>query len=148
MARILLAEDEHLLSTLWQNALEDAGHTVTVAHTGLQTLGYLGDREFDLLITDINMPDGGGFLVASEASRLNDRIPLIAVSGDPAILSTGVLARMPQMGADEILAKPVDLDHLLKLIETVLEKGPRKNLAERLAGLFESVGKHVRTKPE
>ena len=141
MAHILIAEDEPLLTAYWEGELVQAGHTVKVAHTGMQTLALLKDEQFDLMITDINMPDGGGFLVASEVSRMNDRIPLIAISGDPAILSTGVLGKMHKFGADAVAVKPISMDEMLKLIDQVIAAGPRENLLQRLAGLFESVGK-------
>lgn len=136
MAHILLADDERLIASLWCDALEHAGHTVAVAHTGRQTVEKLKQDKFDLLITDLNMPDGGGFLVTSEAGHINDEIPIIVVSGDPAILATGVLGKMSKFGADAVLVKPVDVEQLLGMIDKVIAEGPRKSLFERLSSLF------------
>lgn len=141
MADILLADDEQLLTALWKDALEEAGHAVTVAHTGLQALAHMRDRKFDLLITDLNMPDGGGFILTNEAVGLNDKMPVIVVTGDPAFLSTGILARMPRFGADELIVKPVDTPTLLASVEKALQKKPSKNLIQRLSNLVEEVRK-------
>jgi CheY-like chemotaxis protein len=144
MAHILLADDERLIASLWSDALEDAGHTVALAHTGRQTVEKLKEDKFDLLITDLNMPDGGGFLVTSEAGHINDEIPIIVVSGDPAILATGVLGKMSKFGADAVLVKPVDVEQLLEMIDKVIAAGPRRSLFERLSTLFsrEEKGAH------
>lgn len=139
MAKILLAEDEVLIATDWKQILEKAGHTVKLAHTGLQTLGYLQQEKFDLLITDMNMPDGGGYVVTMEASSLNDEMPIIVITGDPALLEVGALSRMPSFGADEIATKPITPENLVKLVEKSLESGPRKNLIQRLTELVEAV---------
>lgn len=139
MAHILVAEDERLLATLWKSMLEDAGHTVTLAHTGLQTLGHLRDEKFDLLVTDMNMPDGGGFIVTMEAAEKNGEMPIIVVTGDPGLLSTGAISKMPRFGADEIVTKPIKPEAFLELIERSLASGPRKNLVQRLSELVAAV---------
>lgn len=141
MAHILLADDERLIAMLWSDALEDAGHTVDLAYTGRQTVEKLKQDRYDLLVTDLNMPDGGGFLVTSEAGHTNDEIPIIVVSGDPAILATGVLGKMSNFGADAVLVKPVNVEDLLATIDKVIDAGPRKSLFERLSVLYDGEAK-------
>lgn len=136
MAKILVADDEKDLADLWKDALEDAGHEVHVAHTGLQTVARLQQGGFDLLITDINMPDGGGFYAASESRYLEEKIPVIAVSGNAAVISSGMLAHLPKLGADQVLIKPVELDTLVELANKTLEAGPRLRITELIRGLF------------
>lgn len=144
MPHILLADDERLIASLWSDTLEAAGHTVELAHTGRQTVEKLKQDKFDLLVTDLNMPDGGGFLVTSEAGHINDEIPIIVVSGDQAMLASGVLGKMPKFGADAVLVKPVAAEELLALIDRVIAQGPRKSLFERLSALFSGEEKGAR----
>lgn len=137
MKKILVAEDEAIIAMVWKEALEDAGYSVTTSQTGLQTLGHLRGEKFDLLITDLNMPDGGGFLVASEINRLNDKIPLIVVSGDPQLLNDGALEKMTALGADAVAVKPITTDKLLQMVQEVKANGREMSLAGRLKSLFE-----------
>ena len=136
MAKILVADDEIDLAEIWKEALEEAGHSVVLTHTGLQTVAMLQEEEFDLLITDINMPDGGGVYATSEARNLDSKIPVIAVSGNPGVIGSGMLARLPKLGADQILIKPIDLDELVEVANRTLEIGPRLGIAELVKSLF------------
>lgn len=136
MAHILLADDEPLIAMLWSDALEDAGHTVALAHTSRQTLEMLKEDKFDLLITDLNMPEGGGSVVTGEAGHFNDGIPIIVVSGDPRILAAGASRAIPKLAADAVLVKPVNVEQLLAMIDKVIGSAPRKGLFDRLSTLF------------
>lgn len=138
MAHILLADDERLIAALWCDALEAAGHRVALAHSERQTIEKLKQDRFDLLITDLNMPGGGGFPAAGEAGHINDAIPVIVVSGDPTALCDGAPGT-PKSGADAVLVKPVDVGDLLVVIDKVIADGPGESLFARLPTLFAHV---------
>ena len=136
MARILVADDEKDLAEIWKETLEEAGHTVSVSHTGLQTVAMLQGEDFDLLITDVNMPDGGGVYATSEARNLDRQIPVIAVSGNPGVIGSGMLARFPKLGAEQVLIKPLDLDQLVEVANRALKAGPRLGVSDLVRNLF------------
>lgn len=145
MSKILVADDNADLTQIWKETLEDAGHTVSVAHTGAQAVSRLLESgDFDLLITDVNMPTGGGIAATSQARAGKRKIPVIAVSGNPSILSSGMLGHMSKLGADQILTKPVELDMLVEVAEKTIENGPRFQLMDLIGDLFDSGQKIVR----
>lgn len=116
MARILLAEDEVLVRELAFEDLSAAGFDVVAARDGDSALAILqGDREFDLLFTDIRMPGSvDGWQLADEARLL--------IPGLKTIYSTGLDDSGHDIGAnDRFLQKPYRLDALLALLR---ELGP------------------------
>lgn len=58
MARVLLVEDESGLREIMAEALADFGHEPTVATNGVQAIQRLAEQGFDVVITDISMPEG------------------------------------------------------------------------------------------
>jgi CheY-like chemotaxis protein len=83
MARILLVEDEMLVRELAREDLSDAGHEVVDTPDGERALAILeGDRQFDLLFTDIRMPGAvDGWQLADEAKRLIPGLRVLYASG-------------------------------------------------------------------
>ncbi|MEC9367578.1 MAG: response regulator [Pseudomonadota bacterium] len=136
MAHILVADDDTALAEIWKDALEDGGHTVETAGTGSQALTLLREGDFDLLITDVNMPDGSGIYTTSEARFLQKRIPIIVASGNAGVISSGMLVRLPKIGADQVLIKPVDVDALLKAVADALKNGPKLTIWDLVRALF------------
>lgn len=57
MARVLLVEDEANLREVIAEALSDFGHELAVAENGIQAIRHLAEQEFDVVVTDISMPE-------------------------------------------------------------------------------------------
>lgn len=83
MARILLAEDEAATRDLVRRALEADGHSVEVMEGGADALERLGQGpdQFQLLISDVNMPGMDGFELANKARALNSGLAVVFMSG-------------------------------------------------------------------
>ena len=80
--RLLLVEDDPLLRMTLAEALTEAGFTVTEAADAESALGLVASRDdFDLLLTDINLPGADGFALASAARRLRPGLPVVYASG-------------------------------------------------------------------
>ena len=81
---VFLVEDEELIRQLLEEALSEGGFAVTMASTGKEAMTLL-DREgaeFGALITDVNLPGNvTGWDVAKRARELNDRLPVIYITG-------------------------------------------------------------------
>ncbi len=110
--RILLVEDHADTIRVLSRLLRSQGHAVTTANTVADAVKAYGAGEFDLLISDIGLPDGTGIDVMREARR---RRPVagIAISG---FGMEADVARSKQAGFSEHLVKPINFQRLEMLI--------------------------------
>lgn len=81
-ARILLVEDEALIRMDTAMALEDMGHSVTEAGRARDALARLQDRSFDILLTDLGLPDMGGAELARKVLEHQPDIGLVYATGE------------------------------------------------------------------
>ena len=121
MQRILIVEDSATMRSLIVSCLEELGEPVkiTEASSGFEALRYLPRDEFDLVVTDINMPDINGLELVSFVKN-NQRyqgIPLVIVSteGSDRDRDKGL-----ELGADAYLVKPFDPELLRQTVRDLL----------------------------
>jgi len=119
--RILIVEDSATMRSLIVSCLEELGEPVkiTEASSGFEALRYLPRDEFDLVVTDINMPDINGLELVSFVKN-NQRyqgIPLVIVSteGSDRDRDKGL-----ELGADAYLVKPFDPELLRQTVRDLL----------------------------
>jgi DNA-binding response OmpR family regulator len=116
-ARILIVEDDEMLAAAMATALRSHGYRVEAAGSVRAGLEALALEPPDLLLTDINLPDGEGWQVAQAAS---DRI-----LGGPAIvvISSNRLSRSEQRtrGVSHYVSKPFDVVDLLAAVDDALD---------------------------
>ena len=118
---ILLADDNEKLRHSLAVVLEDAGYPVVQAATGKEVLAHLNSStEFDLLITDVVMPDMNGLQVLTEIRQTDPDFPVIMMSGAS---NEGLLSFASAFGIPT-LEKPFKGSALLKTLESVLWKKP------------------------
>lgn len=119
--RLLLVDDEELVRTAIQKNLESLGYEVRTAPNGKVALDLLSWDPFDLVVTDIRMPemDGLELLRAIKDSR---SIPVVLMTGFSQILEAH---EAYQLGADEFIAKPFARGELLAAIERCLGPTPK-----------------------
>lgn len=121
MFRILVIDDEPDIRLLVRETLEEAGHEVEEAENGIEGLRLYRRRPFDLIITDIFMPEKDGLEVLRELRREPRTLPIIAISGGW-IQMKEVLPMASKLGASEILNKPFTGAELLRAVKSALEK--------------------------
>jgi predicted GH43/DUF377 family glycosyl hydrolase/CheY-like chemotaxis protein len=116
-ARILIVEDEVINQKLIGNILKTNGYTVEIAPDGIIALMQIFKEKFDLILSDIAMPNLDGYQMLEYLRKNNIDIPVIFISSH-----TGAEyeAKGLQMGASEYIKKPVDPKLLLIRIEKVL----------------------------
>ncbi len=115
---LLIDDDEHVLQAT-KRFLELRGYDVTTAPTGLAALKQLEMQNgFDLIVTDLIMPDVSGFGVISMVKNECPSMPVIAITGWGEIPEK--LAS--EVKADAILKKPFELIELEETIQNVLSK--------------------------
>ena len=126
MQRILIVEDSPTMRALLVSALEDLGAPLKISEveSGFEALRRLPRESYDLILTDINMPDINGlelvsFVKTNEAYR---SIPLIIVSteGSDRDRDKGM-----SLGADAYVVKPFDPEDLRELARDLLSRSSR-----------------------
>jgi len=122
--RILIVEDSPTMRALLNSALEDleAPVKITEASSGFEALRYLPREPFDLIVTDINMPDINGLELVSFVKN-NDAyrsIPLVIVSTEGAERDR---ERGLELGADAYLVKPFEPENLREVVVDLLSRG-------------------------
>jgi DNA-binding NtrC family response regulator len=116
-APILLVEDKDSLRTMLRLALEGQGHTVVEARDEGEAVACLRDGRPAVVLSDLRLPGGDGFGVLRAAREADPELPVIVMTAYGSIQDA--VAAMKQ-GAMDFLAKPVDPDHLLLLVERAL----------------------------
>jgi two-component system cell cycle response regulator CpdR len=117
MSKILLAEDDESLRAFLAKALERAGHVVSSVAQGDQALALLEAERFDLLLTDIVMPEMDGIELARRGGLIDPRMRVMFITGFAAV----ALARRPDTAREpNVLSKPFHLRDLVAAIDRVL----------------------------
>jgi len=107
--RVLLAEDNPVNQTLMREQLENIGCTVTVSPNGREALEQLEKQEFDVLLTDVNMPVMDGYALAEEVRKLDLQLSIIGVTAN-ALREEG--EHCIRVGMNNWLSKPVSIEGL------------------------------------
>ena len=118
-ARLLVADDERSMRELLSIVLRREGYDVTVAENGRAAVEQLESRRFDLLISDIKMPDMSGVDVLRAAKRLDQDILGIMIT---AFASADTAIEAMRLGAHDYLSKPFDVDELKIKVRNALEQ--------------------------
>ncbi len=117
-AQVLIVDDDAALAALLRDFLAPH-YQVTVTATAQQALMLMADRSFDLILSDISMPDMDGFelLTAIRNMPAYTHVPVILISG---MTESADVARGLEMGANDYLTKPLDQQVVLARIRTQL----------------------------
>ena len=118
--KILIVEDELLVSWSLSQALGKLGFDVSVADSGEKALDALGSRNYDLVITDMNLPMIDGFQVAAMAKSSGKIIPVIMVSAMDVNSRTG---REGSGFIDCFIEKPFEFEQIRTVVKNLLDNG-------------------------
>ncbi len=126
---ILVVDDDKRTLDLLKFVLEQQGHTVVTASNGEDALASLHGLEFDVILSDITMPEMNGFqfLDFLKADMVWRNIPVIILSGNR---ETKSAARCIQTGAEDYLTKPIDAVLLQARVNACLEKKRLRDLEQ------------------
>lgn len=118
MARILVAEDDEAVREFIERALTHRGHEVTATNDGIGALEALAREPFDLLLTDIVMPELDGIALALKVSKDYPDIPILLMSGFAAERQR---AHNLEVLIHRVISKPFTLEEICTATEEVLE---------------------------
>src|SRR4051794_3511972 len=114
---VLLVEDKDSLRAMLRHALEAQGHTVVEASDEPDALLQLRQARPAVVLTDLKLPTGDGFGVLRAAKELDPELQVIVMTAYGSIQDAVTAMRE---GAVDFLAKPVDPDHLLLMVERAI----------------------------
>jgi two-component system cell cycle response regulator CpdR len=117
-AKILLAEDDNDMRRFLVKALQNAGYSVASFDNGMSAYNRLREEPFELLLTDIVMPEMDGIELARRATELDPEIKVMFITGFAAV------ALNPDNSAPKdarILSKPFHLRDLVNEVERLLK---------------------------
>ena len=117
MARILLAEDDASMREYLQRALQRVGYDVDAVGCGTEAIPLLEADHYDLLLTDIVMPEMDGIELAQKASAMDPEIRVMFITGFAAVaLQSGRAAPEAKM-----LSKPFHLKDLVAEVDRIFQ---------------------------
>ena len=121
--RILLAEDEEAMRAYLHRALEKAGYEVVSVDRGTDALPKLEDEHFDLLLSDIVMPEMDGIELAQRAAEVSPRTKVMFITGFAAV----TLKAAKEAPQAKLLSKPFHLRDLVLEVERLFTDSKKAN---------------------
>lgn len=116
----LIVDDESALLGLLDEILTDAGFVTTGFERGQPALEMIAQRPFNLLVIDVNLPDTSGLAVCQFArERYGEDVAILIITADSRM---DRLVTAFDLGADDFVPKPFDVEELLTRIETKLRR--------------------------
>lgn len=121
-AAILVVDDESSLLEMVSDTLSIAGYQVHTAHDGLEALQLIRQFNFDLVITDINMPKLDGYQLVEKLRERSLETPVVFLTArnDKPDVTQGL-----RLGADDYITKPFGLEELTLRISAILRRTKR-----------------------
>jgi putative PEP-CTERM system response regulator len=116
---ILLVEDKESLRAMLRHALEAQGHSVIEARDEREAIQAMRTARPGVVLSDLRLPEGDGFGVLHAAKELDPELPVIVMTAYSTIQDA---VKAIKEGALDFLAKPVDPDHLLLMVERALSQ--------------------------
>ena len=120
MAHVLIIEDDADIATVLQQDLQSAGYRTSHASTVVQGLTHAREDNPDLILLDLNLPDGNGRDVLIRLKRTVDVRVMVLTAQD----SIGEKVELLNMGANDYLVKPYDFEELLARVAVQLRVLP------------------------
>ena len=111
---MLVVDDERAILTVLGIKLRISGYDVVTASGGEEALGLVNSAHPDLILLDVIMPGVDGFEVLEEV-RAASKLPVIVFSARPENAKKAL-----SLGANDFLAKPLDVDEMIRRIEMLL----------------------------
>lgn len=119
MIHILVLEDDAKLNQAVCTYLNDCGFSATGCLTARAAYDAMYNRLYDLIVSDIMMPDIDGFAFAESVRRVNKTVPILFMSARDDLPAK---QRGFRLGIDDYMVKPIELDELLLRVRALLRR--------------------------
>lgn len=119
--RVLIVDDDLAIAELLRMFLEPEGFQTEIAGNGVAATQLLYKNHFDLVITDLFMPEKDGLEFLRELRLRNEKVKIIAVSGGGSKMGPEVFLKMAQLqGASRTFEKPFDCNEIVRAVKALL----------------------------
>jgi EAL domain-containing protein (putative c-di-GMP-specific phosphodiesterase class I)/CheY-like chemotaxis protein len=139
-SQVLVVDDEPVTARGYARALAAAGYKVSIAHDGREAAALAKAQRFDVIVSDIAMPDMDGLALLRVIRESDLDVPMIFMTGSPA-LETAVAAI--EYGAFRYLLKPVAPDAMLEVVARAVRVHRLARVRREAAGVGELDGKPI-----
>ncbi|MGH8003859.1 MAG: sigma-54-dependent transcriptional regulator, partial [Limisphaerales bacterium] len=140
MAELLIVDDEKLVRDFLSETLNQAGHSVRTAENGEAALKEIADREFDLVFTDVKMPQLSGIELLKAVRQSSPFTSVVVITAYGTVADA---VEAMKLGAFDYLPKPFTPEHIEVTAKKALEYRrlllENRRLKKELAGKFENV---------
>ncbi len=116
--KVLVIDDERIVLDSITKILKEENFTVDVFMSGRQGLAAATQDNYDLVLTDLRMPDIGGMRILRDVKRLKPAVPVVMITGFGTVKSA---VQAMKLGAAEYLEKPFSPDQLVKTVNAALQ---------------------------
>jgi len=116
--KALVIDDEQVVLDSVSKILTDENYEVDVSLSGREGLNWAIQKEYDIVLTDIRMPDIGGMRVLRDIKRANPSLPVVMITGYGSIQSS---VQAMKLGAADYIEKPFTPDQLINAVASALD---------------------------
>ena len=116
--KALVIDDEQIVLDSVSKILKDENYEVDVSLSGREGLNQAIQKEYDIVLTDIRMPDIGGMRVLRDVKRAKPSLPVLIITGYASVKSA---VQAMKLGAADYIEKPFTPDQLLKAVDSALD---------------------------
>jgi len=127
--KALVIDDEQIVLDSVRKILSQGDYEVDISLSGRQGLELAISRQYDIVLTDIRMPDMGGMRVLRDVKRAKPSLPVVIITGFATVKSA---VQAIKLGAAEYLAKPFTPDELLKAVDSALQVAATREPEEQI----------------
>jgi DNA-binding response OmpR family regulator len=118
--KLLVIEDDRRIANLLQQGLSEDGHSVFVSYRGDEGLELIESQYFDVVVLDVMLPGRDGFSILKQARQARCTLPILVLTAKDGMSD---IVRGLDLGADDYLTKPFQLEVLLARIRAMGRRG-------------------------
>ena len=116
--KALVIDDEQVVLDSVRKILTDENYEVDVSLSGREGLNWAIQKKYDIVLTDIRMPDIGGMRVLRDIKRANPSLPVVMITGYASVQSS---VQAMKLGAADYIEKPFTPDQLIEAVASALD---------------------------
>jgi len=117
--KALVIDDEQIVLDSVSKILTDENYEIDVSLSGREGLNQAIEKDYDVVLTDIRMPDIGGMRVLRDVKRAKPSLPVVIITGYASVKSA---VQAMKLGAADYIEKPFTPDQLLKAVDAALDR--------------------------
>lgn len=131
MTKILVVDDDKALNALVTSYLSENGYEAVSCYDGTEALALMDKEQFDMIISDVMMPEMDGFVLAKKIRESDKKIPILFMTAldDKPSKQLGY-----KLGVDDYVVKPFDCDLLMLRVGALLRRANIETSQELVAG--------------